>query len=552
MRRLRNGPASSAVSLAVIAAGLLVTFTATSAATTHVLLAQTPRLTPPPPCRASAADTAVLASLRTGTRRSATSVAVLEFDSRVMDTERSHLAPAVTAQLRSRLAEIPGVMVETRGTVERVFNASGGRIDSLQSSLGDELAVVGEVIPQRDRIDITVRVLQAGKDVTRWERVFAYPRTSLRQVVESVAEAVAEISQSRVPPPLLGMSSDAYEITVRGDNFLAQHDPVAADSARRNYERAIAADPGAPIPSARAARARVALLERLGRSDDRAIGEHVLAGMSLADAALKKDSANAEAWTARAILLRYRNPANYAGVVAAHERAIAADPNSADAHEAYAVTLMRLGRDAAAEQHLRRSLALEANRASALRALAEYEYYHRRYGPSCALVNASIGADSYDPLAYALRARVRMQLNEFRDALSDAETALRLTASPWSSALQFYVTASGTNVDDVRLEARRVASVKLQPGRHMTVPEGTYTSLAFEALGDRTRAFEALRRIQPTGVDMTMALRDPRFDQMRSDARFRRLAAADSKTIRADSASTRSGAASRVPGSPSR
>jgi hypothetical protein len=52
------------------------------------------------------------------------------------------------------------------------------------------------------------------------------------------------------------MSSDAYEITVRGDNFLAQHDPVAADSARRNYERAIAADPGAPIPSA-ARRARV-------------------------------------------------------------------------------------------------------------------------------------------------------------------------------------------------------------------------------------------------------------------------------------------------------
>jgi len=32
------------------------------------------------------------------------------------------------------------------------------------------------VIPQRDRIDITVRVLQSGKDVTRWERVFAYPR----------------------------------------------------------------------------------------------------------------------------------------------------------------------------------------------------------------------------------------------------------------------------------------------------------------------------------------------------------------------------------------
>ena len=552
MRRLRNGPASSAVSLAVIAAGLLLTLVAAAAAAPRALLAQTPRLTPPPPCKASPADTAILTAVRAPTRRSVTSVAVLEFNSRVMDASRSHLAPAVTAQLRSRLAEIPGVVVETRGTVERVFNAAGGRIDSLQSSLGDQFAVLGDVIPQRDRVDITVRILQSGKDVTRWERVFAYPRTSLRQVVESVADGVAEISQSRVPAVSLGMSSDAYEIAVRGDYFLAQHDAASADSARRTYERAIAADPGSAVPSARAARARVAILDRLGRADDRAVGENVLAGMSLADAALQKDSANADAWTARAVLLRYRNPSNYAGVVAAHERAIAANPNSAEAHEAYGVTLMRLGRDAGAEQHLRRALALEANRASALRALAEYEYFHRRYGPSCALVNASIGADSYDPMAYALRARVRMQLAEFRDALSDAETSLRLTASPWSSALQFFVTASGTNVDDVRLEAKRVAAVKLQPGRHMTVAEGAYTSLAFEALGDRARAFEALRRIQPTGVDMAMSLRDPRFDQMRLDSRFRRLATVDAKPARTDSASSRSGTSGRVPGSPLR
>ena len=189
-------------------------------------------------------------------------MAVLEFDSRVMDAGRSHLAPAVTAQLRSHLAEIPGVVVETRGTVERVFNASGGRIDSLQSKLGNQFAVVGNVIPQRDRIDITVRILQVREGRLRWERVFAYPRTSLRQVVESVAEGVAQISQSRVPPALLGMSSDAYEITVRGDYFLAQHEPV-----RPTPPGETTSVPSPPIlvrrfPIARAARARVALLER--------------------------------------------------------------------------------------------------------------------------------------------------------------------------------------------------------------------------------------------------------------------------------------------------
>ena len=249
----------------------------------------------------------------------------------------------------------------------------------------------------------------------------------------------------------------------------------------------------------------------------------------MADAALKNDSSSAEAWTARALLLRYRNPASFSGVVAAHERAIASDPKSADAREAYGVTLMRLGKDAAAEVQLRRALALEANRASTLRALGELEYLRRRYRESCAMANASIGADSYDPLAYSLRARVRMQFSEFRDALSDAEIAGRLSVSPWSSALQLLVTASGTTVDDARLEVRRVAAAKLRPGATLTVPEGAFTSLALEALGDRNRALEALRRVEPTGAEFTMALRDPGFDQMRNDARFRRIANASGK-----------------------
>jgi tetratricopeptide (TPR) repeat protein len=534
----------------VIAAGLLVTFTATGVATPRSALAQTPRLTPPPPCRVAPADTAVLASARVDGRRDVTSIAVLEFDSRIVDARRSHLASAVTAQLRTRLAAIRGVAVESRGTVERRFSAAGGRIDSLLSALGDQYAVVGEVIPQRDRIDVTVRILQVGKEGPRWERVFAYPRTSVRQIEESVAAAVAELAESRVPPTLLGMSAEAYEITLRGDYFLARHDAASADSARRTYERALAVDRRASIAAARAARARAEYLDRTGRSDARTVGEQVLAGMAMVDTALRLDSSNAEAWTARAMLLRYRNPASYSGALAAHERAVAADPNSADAQEAYGVTLMSLGRDAAAEQHLHRALALEANRATALRALGEFEYFHRRYGPSCALANASIGADSYDPLAYALRARVRMELSEFRDALSDAETARRLSPAPWSRALQLLVTASGTTVDDARLEVKRVVAAKLRPGVKMTVPEGAFTSLALEALGDRDRALEALRRVEPTGVQFAMALRDPRFDQMRSDARFRRITASAPKPGPSESESTGGAAAKRLVGSP--
>jgi hypothetical protein len=116
-----------------------------------------------------------------------------------------------------------------------------------------------------------------------------------------------------------------------------------------------------------------------------------------------------------------------------------------------------------------------------------------------------------------------MQLGEFRDAFSDAETAQRLSSAAWGGALQLLVTANASTVDDVRLEARRVAAERLRPGVKMSVPEGTYTSLALETLGDRDRAFEALRRVEPTGAEFISALRDAGFDEMRRDARFRRI-----------------------------
>jgi tetratricopeptide (TPR) repeat protein len=483
-------------------------------------------------------DTAILAMARTPVRRGLTGIAVLQFDSRVMDDQQAHLAPAVTAGLRSRLSSVGGVDVESRGSVDRVFSAAGGRVDSLIAVLGDEYAIVGDAIPQRDRIDVTVRIMQRGREAPRWERVFAYPRTSVRQIEDAVVAAVAELTEVRVPAAPLSMSTEAYELVLRGDYFLLQHDAASADSARHSYERAMAADRQALTPVVRTARARAELVRRLRRSDSRTVGEQLLAGMTMADAALERDSNSAEAWTARAILLRYRNPASYAGVLAAHARAVAADPNDADAHEQYGISLMQLGRDADAEQQFKRALALDANRSTTLRSLGELEYMRRQYGPACALANASIGADSYDPLAYALRARVRMQQSEFRDALSDAETAGRLTPKRWTRALQTLATASGATVDDARLESKRIVAA-LRPGVKMTVAEGLYTSLALDALGDRDHALDALRRVEPTGVEFAIALHDPRFDPMRSDVRFRRIADAASRPSPAERDSTR-------------
>jgi tetratricopeptide (TPR) repeat protein len=246
-------------------------------------------------------------------------------------------------------------------------------------------------------------------------------------------------------------------------------------------------------------------------------------GDAIIDRALRADSATADAWTARAILERVRDPRSYRGAVAAHERALKVAPRSADAREEYALTLLRLGRDEAAEVQVRQALALERDRAVSLRLLAELEYLARHYANACALVNASIGADSYDPIAYALRARVRIRLDEFRDAFSDAETARRLSGAPWGETLEFYVTAFAREVDAAKADSRRLSNAKLKPGNTLGVRDAVYLGMGLSAVGSRDKAFDALSRARPRGAELRSALRDPGFDQIRSDPRFSRV-----------------------------
>jgi tetratricopeptide (TPR) repeat protein len=238
---------------------------------------------------------------------------------------------------------------------------------------------------------------------------------------------------------------------------------------------------------------------------------------------LALDRGNADAWTAKAVFARVQDPGLYSGAIAAHERAITAEPRNADAHHEYAITLLRLGRDDAAEAQVRQALSIERDRPGSLRLLAEIEYMRRRYNNACTLVNASIAADSYDPLAYALRARVRVRLDEFRDAFSDAETARRLAGDEWGETLEFFVTAFARESDAARADSRRLSSKKLKAGATLGLRDAVYLGMGLTAVGNRDKAFDALSRARPRGAELRSALRDPGFDPLRSDPRFGRI-----------------------------
>ena len=492
------------------------------------LVAQTPRVAPPPPCRAD--GRVAVAQLTQGRQPTGPVVAVLPLEARVSAPSQVHLPWALAVGISDRISELPGIIVPSRGSTERASAGAAGRFDEFAQILAAKLVVAGSVGTERSGATIHIRITEPGSEVSRWERDFSYPDTPLHSVEHQVALAVAEILG--LPRPVEGGDTlpegSAYDEIARGNYFLTLHDGWAGDSARTAYERALDRVPGSAVIMAKLARAYATALERRGRAGPLGFSPATREANALVDRALRRDSSVADAWTARAALERVNNPRTYGAALRAHERAVRAAPRSADAHHEYALTLLRVGREDAATAQLRQALAVENDRASSLRLLAEIEYLGRRFASACALVNASIAADSYDPLAYALRARVRLRLDDFRDAFSDAETARRLSSAVWGETLEFYVTAYAREHDAARADSRRLAQAKLRRGVTLDVRDAAYLAMGLGAIGDRDKAFDALSRARPRGAELRSLLRDPGFDPLRGDPRFSRVARDDS------------------------
>jgi tetratricopeptide (TPR) repeat protein len=199
------------------------------------------------------------------------------------------------------------------------------------------------------------------------------------------------------------------------------------------------------------------------------------------------------------------------------------NPRSAHAEYEYGVTLSQLGRDAEAAPHLRRAAELEPGHAPALAVLAEIELRAGRAAAACAMINASIAADPFEPRAYGTRALARLRLAQAREAYADAEVAQRLVSSLWPVALRVRIDHAASNVNGARAGARALAARYLVGTVEYAVEDAVALAATFAEMGMTKDAMGALGRARPVGQRLAAALRDSAFDSVRKDSAFAAL-----------------------------
>jgi thioredoxin-like negative regulator of GroEL len=135
------------------------------------------------------------------------------------------------------------------------------------------------------------------------------------------------------------------------------------------------------------------------------------------------------------------------------------------------------------------------------------------------MIDSALAMSPTDPEAYALRARANAARGDLRAAWADAEVAERL-GDDWQA--QTLIASFEARVGENRAARDRLAAlVRRVPAKvPFTAKQGSQLALAYVAAGDTKRALNALLRTRDDGT-LASALKDPGFDPIRGEPRFR-------------------------------
>jgi adenylate cyclase len=329
------------------------------------------------------------------------------------------------------------------------------------------------------RIRVNVELVRARDGVQLWADAYDQTDADLLAIEETIARSVATAIAGRLLPLEQAtiaarptQSPEAYDHFLRGNFLMAQRAPAAA-----------------------------------------------------ADRALQLDSLSTDAWLARAYTQVYLHPSTFGAALPAFERAIALDPKNAEAHHQYGGILMCMGRDSAAAAEFERALALEPLRGITLDNLADLRYLERRTAEALRFADSGIAADPQAYYLYVDRGNIRLTAGDVAGARADAEAAARTHPADYaisSEALSATVQAYAGDTAGARSRLER-AEQQLADPAHPDYTQAQWLALAWLRIGDRQRALAVLEAVRPRGIDLWYVMRDPGFDPIRQDPRFRAL-----------------------------
>jgi TolB-like protein/lipoprotein NlpI len=443
-------------------------------------------------------------------RKPVNSLAVLPFVNTGGNPATEYLADGITEGLIADLARLTDLRVISRNSVFR-FKGSEVEAQRIGRELKVEALLLGRIAESDEFLSISVELIDTTDDRHIWGAQYIRNPQELVATCETIARNIREklrldapSSEERADGPRHTQNHEAYVCYLKGRYHFNKLSPEGVQKAQEYLGQAIEKDPTYALAYASLADCHNYLAQR----DD------------AKKALLKALELNEDAGEAHASLafFRFLYEWNFSGAEDEFKRALALNPNYAEAHHWYAIFLANLGRHQEADEQARQAVALDPLSLLMMMTPAMNFFLAREYDRAVEQLHAVLDMDPNFVAARSVLGIVLVHKGLFDEGLRQYQTVLDLIkgAALAEDSVKALI-AYGYAKSGRRNDALSLLEEVLAPG--ITSPYSI--AAVWSALGDRDVAFEWLdKAFEQRDLQMVSLKVDPSFDGVRDDSRF--------------------------------
>jgi len=285
------------------------------------------------------------------------SIAVLPLENLSGDPAQEFLTDGMTDALITDLAQISSLRVISRTSVMR-YKGTRKALPEIAKELNVDGIVEGVVVRSADRVRIDAQLIEASTDRHFWARSYERNLGDAIALQNEVAQAIANEIQTKLTPveqarlaQARPVDPQAYEFYLKGRYFWNKRTDTSAQKGIEYFQQAIQKDPNYALAYAGLADAYIV-------RDDLSPEEQYSKAKAMARTALQIDDGLAEAHNAMAMSL-FCYDWDWPGAEKEFQRALALNPNYAQAHQWYGHFLRAMGRQNSARAEIKRAHELD-------------------------------------------------------------------------------------------------------------------------------------------------------------------------------------------------
>ncbi len=445
-------------------------------------------------------------------------LAVLPLTNISPDPTDEYFADGMTEELISALSKIAGLTVIARTSAMR-FKGSPKGVAEIARELNVQTVVEGSVRKAGRHLRITVQLVDPTTESPLWsqdydrelEDVFAIQREIARRVARSLKLRILE-REAALLDRAATQVVDAYTMYLKGRFAWNQRTAESLRTAITEFDRALEKDRRfALAETGRAdAYAALALLELSPPT------EAFPRAREAAERALALDPNLAEAHASLG-LVRFQYDRDWSGAESELRTAIELNPNYAPGHQYFADYLKAMGRFDEALEEMRRAGELDPLSLAIATGIGHVLYLSREFDRAIEQYRKATTLDPTFVQAHLWFGRPYLQKGMFTEAIVELKQAVQLSGgSTISLAVLGHAYASAGR----EAEARAILGQLLDRSKERYLPS-YWIALLYTGLGDQTEAMRWLDRAYEERSSWLVWIKvEPRFDRLRENPAF--------------------------------